>query len=299
MTPIPYDVIDALIQCFGRCFHYKDKMELFLVSSGVNQSLVQRDKPEYKFVWARKLLSDLNQNEEGILTIRRLITEFAKLKNLPDPDVQDRDSGLDALRHLKKLALENKLITEEVKQQAKSRASEARKTEEAAVQRAQTLKALSDDFTKVCIMGKERQKAGYCLERILKELFLLSEIEYHGAYKTETEQIDGYFALNGFSYLVEAKCTAGQPVKKDILAFEGLAKERLQSTRGLFVSVNGFRSEVIQELTGSGTSILLMDGGDLTCLLEGRIGLKEALELKIDHAARTGSVYLSLFTCKL
>jgi len=299
MNPIPYEIIEALIQCFGRCFHWKNNMESFLISAGVDRALAARDKNEHKFVWARKLLSDLNQTENGRLVARRIVTEFYKLRDLPDADVPDRNSGIDKLKQLKALALENKFIVEEQKKESNARSKLAEDTAKIASLRAEKLNSLLSEFTSKCLMGTDRQAAGYCLEKILKELFLLSEIEYTGSFKTETEQVDGYFSFGGFGYLVEAKCTRETPTKKDILGFISEAKERLQSTRGLFVSVNGFRPEVANELNGTGSNVVLFDGGDLTCVLDGRIDLKDALQAKINHASTSGEVYFSLLTCHI
>lgn len=274
-------------------------MESFLISAGVDRTLAARDKNEPKFVWARRLLSDLNQAENGRLVARKIVTEFYKLRDLPDADVPDRNGGIDALKQLKALALENKFIVEEQKKESNVRAKLAEDAAKLASLRAEKLNGLLSEFTSKCLMGADRQAAGYCLEKILKELFLLSEIEYKGSFKTETEQIDGYFSFGGFGYLVEAKCTRDTPTKKDILGFISEAKERLQSTRGLFVSVNGFRQDVVVELNGTGSNVVLFDGGDLTCVLDGRIDLKDALQAKINHASTTGEVYFSLLSCQV
>jgi len=274
-------------------------MESFLISAGVDRTLAARDKNEPKFVWARRLLSDLNQTENGRLVARKIVTEFYKLRDLPDADVPDRNSGIDNLKKLKSLAIENKFIVKEQKRESNARSRLAEDTAKIASLRAEKLNGLLSEFTSKCLMGTDRQAAGYCLEKILKELFLLSEIEYTGSFKTETEQVDGYFSFGGFGYLVEAKCTRETPTKKDILGFISEAKERLQSTRGLFVSVNGFRPEVANELNGTGSNVVLFDGGDLTCVLDGRIDLKDALQAKINHASTSGEVYFSLLTCHI
>jgi len=61
----------------------------------------------------------------------------------------------------------------------------------------------------------------------------------------------------------------------------------------LFLSINGFSSEGIRAHSSGKKVLLLMDGGDLTAVLEGRIDLKELLARKRRHAARTGEIYLT------
>jgi hypothetical protein len=65
-------------------------------------------------------------------------------------------------------------------------------------------------------------------------------------------------------------------------------RSRIESTRGLFLSVAGFRSEVLAEAAAL-LNLVLMDGQDLTLVLEGRISLREALRLKLDRAAQQES----------
>lgn len=40
MNPSPCEILDSMIQYFGRSFHYKDTVLTFLLSKGVNRNLV-------------------------------------------------------------------------------------------------------------------------------------------------------------------------------------------------------------------------------------------------------------------
>ena len=73
---LPYEITQAMIQCFGKCFYYKEKMEAFLRAAGVSPGLAQKYRDEYKFVWARKTLADLSGSEQGQQTERRILTEL-------------------------------------------------------------------------------------------------------------------------------------------------------------------------------------------------------------------------------
>jgi hypothetical protein len=116
MDRVPYEIVQAMIQCFGRSFHYKDTVETFLISAGVERELASKNRDDPKFVWARKLISELNQTDKGILVLRRILTELCRLRKLPDEDVPDRDAGLSALRKLKVLVIKYNLNTKEVKE---------------------------------------------------------------------------------------------------------------------------------------------------------------------------------------
>lgn len=112
MEPIPFEVIEQMIQCFGKCFHFKDTLVSFLVACGLEQRLAMKYKDEYKFVWGKKLLGELNESEGGRIKIKKIITGFYQLRNLPDSQVADKEAALSALRRLRELISENKIITE-------------------------------------------------------------------------------------------------------------------------------------------------------------------------------------------
>jgi hypothetical protein len=94
---------------------------------------------------------------------------------------------------------------------------------------------------------------------------------------------------------VEARWRQGPPTEADLAALKTKADKKITSTRGLFVSMVGFRSEVVLEFTrGVSSNIILMDGSDLSLILEGHISLVDALDLKIEKAAQEGLIYFPL-----
>ena len=289
MENLPYEIKDQIIQCFGRSFHYKDEVESFFRSAGVSRELSNKYRSEPKFVWARKLLNDLEESEEGRILQRKILTQLCKLRNVSD-DVPDRNAGLEALRKLKSLANKYDFEYQEKKKETKSRAEAYKKKTNIAQERNEKLTELRDKFFKG-VTSTNRQKTGYDLEGIIKELFALFEIDYKKSYKTETQQIDGHFKFGGFNYLLEAKWRKDLPNEGEIGSFQRKVHTKLDATRGLFISVNGFRDEVVKEFSGQGANIILMNGEDLIHILEGRIDLRDALNLKIDKASQYGLAY--------
>jgi restriction endonuclease len=293
MQSLPYEIVEAMIQCFGRCFHYKDVMASFLLSTGVERATCDKHRGEYKFTWARLLLTELGQSEEGILTQQRILTELCKLKDVPDPNVPDRDAALDALRKLKQLAVEHDFVAREQRKKGSNSKRLAEEKERIVSGRAKKLDQLRNQFT-AGLTSTDRQGTGYSLEDLLGELFSLFEIEYRKSYRTETQQIDGHFEFQGFDYLVEARWRSDKPTVQEIGGFKYKVDHKFESTRGLFVSVPGFREEVVDHFNETGANIVLMDGQDLAFILEGRIDLREALRVKIEKAARKGIVFTSI-----
>jgi hypothetical protein len=288
--PLPFEIRNQIIQCIGLCFHYKDNVESFFVSCGIDRRLASKYRDQAKFVWARNLLNDLDDKDNGFDLQRRILTELCKFRNIPDKDAPNPDAGLGALRKLKELAVENKFEVEEVKKDSTQRKVIAQEKQKLIEERAKTLIELKTIFYN-SLSDQNRQGAGYSLEDILERLFPLFDIDYRKSYKTGTQQIDGHFKFEGFDYLVEAKWRADQPNENEIGGFERKVNTKLESTRGVFISINGTRDEVIAQFNGKGSNILFLSGEDLVHILEGRIDLREALRKKVDKAAQEGQVY--------
>ncbi|AJQ25682.1 restriction endonuclease [Pelosinus fermentans] len=289
MGEIPFEVNEQIIQCIGRCFHLKDMVASFMISAGVHKQLVDKYRHEYKFVWARRVLEELSESEDGRVIQRKILTNLCKLRNLPDSNVADRNAGLDALRNLKDLASSNQLYVEEQKKQADVRRDLAENRVKILEERANRLEFLKSDFGRH-VTSDDRQAAGYALEDIIKELFFVYDLDYRKSYKTETQQIDGHFRFEGFDYIVEAKWKKDMPNEQEIAGFKQKIDTKLDSTRGVFISIPGFRDSVIRQFSGRGANIIFWSGQDLYVVLDGRMHLHDALRIKIEKAAQEGIV---------
>ena len=292
---LPADVKETIIQVCGRSFWYKQPLFDIFDRAGIPESIYLKYEHESKFKIARQLLGDLEtMGEEGFLLQKRLLTELCKLRALPDDQVPDRDAGLNALRKLKRLAQEHSLIAREERDRAKRRAADAEAQVQKARERERRLRELYDAYSEM-FSSSDHQARGYNLEDLLKELFALYELRYRKSYRAEGEQIDGFFTFGGFDYLVEARWRKDAPSLQDLLAFKGKVDRKIESTRGLFISVPGFQKDVIQRLREAGpANLILTDGYDLTLILEGRVSLIDALQAKIDKASQEGVLYYPL-----
>jgi hypothetical protein len=295
MDSIPYDILEAMVQCFGKAFHYKDGVATFFLTQGVPRLLVDKYRNEPKFVWARRLLTELSETENGRLLQRKVLTALCQLRKVPDSQVPDRDAAADSLRQLKTLALQHALIAKEEAQAVADKAFQAKEQQQVVQDRAGKLEKLKQSFF-AAVTNPDRQAAGYSLQDMLQELFSLFEIEYRKSFRNpkNTQEIDGHFCFQSFDYLVEAKWRKDQPTEAEIGSFKHKIDGKLQGTRGLFVSVPGFRMEVVEKFDERGSSIILMDGADLTHLLEGRVDLRDGLRAKIEAAAQRGVVLTSI-----
>jgi len=291
MDTLPYAILEAMVQCFGLSFHFKDSVSSFFISCGVPRVICDKHRDQPKFVWARRLITELGQTEEGLMIQRRILTELCKLRDLPDKDVPDRNAGLEALRNLKRISLEQKLYVEGIQKEKKNRTRINDEWQQIIRERRDKLESLRNIFNEA-LTSSDRQKAGYSLEDLLKDLFALFEIEYRKSYRTSTQQIDGHFRFEGFDYLVEAKWRKDMPTEQEIGGFKQKVDTKLESTRGVFISIPGFRQEVISQFSGRGTNIILMDGSHLIQILEGRYDLRDVLRILIEKAAQECLAYM-------
>ncbi|AJD72168.1 TPA: restriction endonuclease [Streptococcus pneumoniae] len=294
MTKISFEIQQQIIQCFGLCFHYKDTVVSFMQTSGVLNDLILKWKSEPKFVWAKNVINELNKTENGRSIIRRIATEFYKMKNISD-EVQDRDRGLDALRKLKRLIGD----TQQNKVNETLNNSYHRSRQEMKIQlKQQLLQKIEELKTEYYSLfsSDNPQERGYRLEKIVANLFRINDIDYHDSYRnrTNTQQLDGYFRFEGFDYLVEMKWEKNPVNSSKIASLKQKVDTKLTSTRGLFLSINGFRDEVIQDFSNKDAKILFMDGQELAYILENRISLYEALKVKIIGASKTGNPNVSI-----
>lgn len=296
MSPgLPFEIREAVVQVCGKAFWYKDPLKSFLVDAGVPVQIIEKWWDESKFKLARHVLSELDAlGDPGVEVQQRVVRELCALRGLPD-EAADKDAGLTAIRWLKELALSQGLATDEERTAREQRVQEARRRQASVTARAAKMEELRVAFHVMVASTDDPQARGYSLEDLFAELFELHEIAYRRPYRTDTEQIDGSFHWNGFDYLVEARWRRDPPAEAELAAFKGKVDKKLTSTRGLFLSIVGFRQEVVLEFTrGVRSNIVFVDGQDLSLILEGHVSLTDALTLKIEKAAQEGIIHFPL-----
>lgn len=141
---------------------------------------------------------------------------------------------------------------------------------------------------------KNRQQAGFDLEKLLKELFELYDMAPRDSFRVQGEQIDGSFQLDGNVYLVEAKWLLQHVSEEPLLVFRGKVEGKSAWTRGLFIALNGFSDSALQAITrGKQPTFFLMEGHDLSLVLEGQWRLDDLLRAKIRLLSEEGKVFKS------
>jgi hypothetical protein len=137
----------------------------------------------------------------------------------------------------------------------------------------------------------DRARAGLELEHVLNRLFALHDLLPREPFRVVGEQIDGSFELDHEIYLLEAKWTAEPRPEADLLVFRGKIEGKSAFTRGVFLSINGVSREAGQAITqGKQPNFFVMDGYDLTMLLEDNIALTRFLQKRQRLLAEEGRV---------
>jgi hypothetical protein len=128
---------------------------------------------------------------------------------------------------------------------------------------------------------------GYAFEQWLREAFNLYGLAPREPFRNRGEQIDGSFALQGETYLLEAKWQAALTPAADLHALEGKLAQKAVWARGLFVSYTGFTEDGLHAF-GRGKRVICMDGEDFHDALERELPLDHVLARKVRAAAETG-----------
>lgn len=294
MRSLPLDIQEALIEAVGDVFYFRDVFRRFVVRCGVPAALYERhaDKQSKRAI-LRSILADLEQlGDEGWIIQRRVLSEFCALKRPPEGHV-DPVRAARAIHMVKTLAREHDLLVKREKAGARERIIGLIQAETAAQEKRKQMANLRHEFTEL-IRSHEPQERGYAFERLIAKLFRAHGFTYREAYVVDGEQLDGHFELDGFDYLVETRWRSDKVPAKEIGWLSDKAAAKLESTRGLFISMAGFTKDAREPRRGKPVKVILMDGEDLALVIEGYVDLREGLKAKIRKAAQEGVVYYPL-----
>lgn len=298
MKVYPPTVLDSLGESLRVVYWYKDDLRSFLVRAGVPERIV-RDLPwgGYKRGVVRALLDLLARNPaSGTPLLTKLIESvveqdesFPHLARLPD-GLRLVAEARSAVRTLKDI-LGHQTVAERAAVARSERRTEARRAQAELVQRKSDLRELHQEFLGLAGSQNPNQR-GLDFQPLLRRLFALYDLEPRGGFAGAGEQIDGSIQLDGKILLVEAKWTADQTSPSEVRDFRAKVHDKLESTLGLMIAVNGFTEQAIEKASGGGRLLLvLMDGQDLARVLEGVDDLVEVLRRKLRYASEHGRAF--------
>lgn len=290
---LSFEAKEKIVELAGACFWYWNGYYSFLDSCGVPQSL-QRKYPREaynKYTMMRAILEDLDR-AGNLELIGSIASGFYRLKGPMDRDQLDEKKAKRLLAEFRD-AIGDDPIEAEIKKREKERAKVAYE-QSIADRRAQNkrLEDLNTEFLNLATTNDcTPQQRGFGLEKLFFQLLHLSEFDHSKPYRTQgREQIDGHFRYEKFDYLVEAKWTQELTKQPDLSIFDGKIRGKAQSTRGFFISANGFDGTAVQKYAGDSPRIILMTGEDLALILSGRVLFVDAMKAKVDSIVRFGNI---------
>jgi Restriction endonuclease len=299
--PLPSTVISAAVTACRDALHWRDDLRGVMLAAGVQRSLYDRYDQQglSKARIARSVFDELGERGPAGYAIQAKIVEELCRMDRPHKDAPDQTAGTAALRDLKAEAQKASVLVDPGQAAVSARkAAEARRLR-IIDERRETLGKLRPQFLALVNQtGGNAQTRGYDLEKLLAGLFHAYGLDYRPSYRTEREQVDGSFHFRGFTYLVEARWRSRPPDLGDLLDFKGKVDGKMDSTRGVFISMAGFDEDVLEYFVhnsrGSRNNIIMITGADITQLFDGTFGLEDALTKKIDAAEQEGQALLEL-----
>lgn len=291
--------LHALKEALVLAFWYKKDLRAFLTSClGRGELIAHLDWTDYKRSIVAQLVdslaADQHRHFDELLTLILAtadMTDPSHLKRVEDGErkYSDAQSALKTLRDL--VEPYRKLRSEEDEADRRREADRIKAEMQRAIN--EKLEELRTSFYQIVAMSA--QQRGYALEKFLNGLFALFDIDAKAPFRIAGEQIDGAFTFEG-EFILEAKWQDAKTPVADLDSFAGKVGRKLDNTLGLFLSMNGFQDSAIQTHSRGRPVMFLMDGADLSAVIEGRISLPDLLHRKRQHAAQTGDVFVSAYT---
>lgn len=287
--------IQALKEALCKIYWYKSDLRSFIGQVLSDKTILSElDWNLYKRQIASDLVDILCNNQEKYLAeLTKLIdevcriTSFSHLDHLEDGKVK-AESAKETVEHLRSLLTVHKDVADEEKA-----IEERRKLYQSKLDRCLAVQQKLDEIKKLyyeLVTEANAKKRGFALEKVLREVFDLFDLDPKASFRNVGEQIDGAFTMDGTEYLFEAKWRKDPSAIADLDAFKGKIDRKLENTLGLFLSINGYSPNAINLHSQGKPCFICMTGADLMAVLEKRIDFQTLLTRKKRHAAQTGKI---------
>ncbi len=292
--------IHALREALTYVYWYKNDLKKFLLSAVPIPSILAQidwdgnNKRDTVAMIVGHLEKSQDRHQDNLLSLMSSVAamkDFSHLRRLDggEQKVKDAEGAVKALRAYTAGYQKN------IDDMEKRAAAQEKNAEQ--IKRVQATEARLEEMKKdfFAIITAEPHARGYKLEKFLRELFELYDMDPKASFKLVGEQIDGAFTFDPNDFILEAKWEKTPLPRGPLDIFQAKVQGKLDNTLGLFISINGFSEEAIQTYSPSSRKLaLLMDGNHLNAVIDGRVPLPELLRRIRRHASQTGEVYLPM-----
>jgi vacuolar-type H+-ATPase subunit I/STV1 len=280
-------------------YWYKSDLRGFLTLCLNDSTILGRlNWEDYKRNIVSQLVDYLAQREDSYQEqLLHIMVEVAKmddfshllrLENGQEKATKAKESVRGLRRQIEGL---EKLLHE--KKEVEQRRQEARQRQQKLTATNQALEQLTHEYIEL-VKSNNHQIRGYKLEKVLRTLFDVFDLDPRASFKNLGEQIDGAFTFENIDYLLEAKWENKPIAAIGLDSLAGKLSRKLDNTLGLYLSINGYSEDGVQAHSSGRRIRIWMDGADLMAVLEGRIDLIQLLTRKRRAAAQTGNIYLKI-----
>lgn len=140
------------------------------------------------------------------------------------------------------------------------------------------------------------QAKGYAFEKYLNGLFKAFNLDPHASYRTDYDQIDGSFVLDGNTVLVEAKYRANAIPKDDLILFTNKIESKSHFPKGLFITYSQVDAKAIEYFTDKSARIIILTVEELFILCQNKYSLPKVLQTKFRALDEQGVIYRHIMT---
>jgi hypothetical protein len=135
------------------------------------------------------------------------------------------------------------------------------------------------------------QTRGYAFEKYLNGLFNSFGLDPHASYRTEYDQIDGSFLLDGNTVLIEAKYRNNTIPKDDLILFTQKIELKSHFARGLFITYSLVDNKAINYFTDRSSRFVVLTVEELFIMCQNKKSLITMLQNKFRYLDERGLIY--------
>lgn len=143
---------------------------------------------------------------------------------------------------------------------------------------------------------QNKQTRGYAFEKYLNALFNAFDLEPHASYKTDNDQIDGSFLLNGNTVLIEAKYRTNAIPKNDLILFSNKVQNKSHYAKGLFITYSEVEQKAIEYYNDKGARIVVLTVQELFMMCQNKYSLVRLLQEKFRILDERGCIYKNIYS---